>query len=217
MRLPISPSLSIALQRSFGGCSEGEAVATMLLEYLRSDELRALAPKGAFFTDPAPPMLSQLVQSEVIPILQATGVRVAFCNLQEASTTDASSLVHDAVATLAGLAQPAEQTPLRQPDKRRLGPYSVDDGLRAAAAEFVLTAVDHDASDAVFIINAVEQLLSDIEGRSLLAGLQDACELLGSRQERAGCFLLVGIGTDDVLLDRLTMGSFKPARRDPAA
>jgi hypothetical protein len=65
----------------------------------------------------------------------------------------------------------------------------------------------------IVVISPVERLLHDINGRSLLAGLQDVRELLRSCKGKVGHFLLVGIGTDDAVLDRLAIGSFRPARR----
>jgi hypothetical protein len=56
----------------------------------------------------------------------------------------------------------------------------------------------------------IELLLHSIHGRSLLAGVQDVRGLLGPAASR---FLLVGIGTDDAVLDQLAIGSFKPSRR----
>ena len=80
----------------------------------------------------------------------------------------------------------------------------------------ILAALDDSANDVVVVINVVERLLSTIEGRSLLAGMQDACNLSRSRVGAVNHFLLVGIGTDDAILDRLTMGSFKSPRGRPA-
>lgn len=57
----------------------------------------------------------------------------------------------------------------------------------------IVAAVDWLAGDLIFVIDGVERLLDDVSGRSLLAGLQDARELVNSREATVGHFLLVGI------------------------
>ena len=213
MQIPKSPTLAMALKRLFGTHSEAEVMATMLSEYVRSDGDIMPAPYGLFLTDFGPSTLSRLIQAEVIPILRQAGTKVAFCDLSETSIVDATSLVQDALSTFSEFPQPVGRIRFTRSSRRHVGVHSVDEAQKNAAARMILSVVDHRAWDVIFVINRVERLLSNIEGRSLLAGLQAVRELLAAREGAASHFLLVGISTDDAVLDQLAIGSFKPARR----
>jgi hypothetical protein len=210
----MSPALALTFQRLFPEYTEAATVAAILLECVRSNEAD-WGMHGLYFTDSASSTLSFAIQSEVIPFIRAAGGKVAYCNLKNVSAVDAAVLVYDEVAALANMVPPGGHESLCFRNRRSLGLYSVDDAKSAVTARMILAAIAQGTSDVIVIIDAVEQLLSDIEGRSLLAGLQDARELVSSCEETIGNFLLVGIGTDDATLDRLAKGKYKPARRRP--
>lgn len=192
-------------------------VPALLSEYLCAYSRTAEAPYGVFLNDSRSSALTRIIHTYVIPKLEEQGTRVAICDLKHASTAAAPSLVHDVLRVLFGSGCSESHMGERPSGKGRYGAYCVDHYRREAVSTMVLAAVGEEAPGVVLIINAVERLLHGMEGRSLVAGLQHASELVRLRGEAAGHFMLVGIGTDDAVLDRLAVGSFRPARERQGA
>jgi hypothetical protein len=189
----------------FHGCSEHELLAIVLADMVRPHMLDATIATGLFLSNYGSEHYSQRLRCEMIPFLASLGIHAVYCDLNDTKAGKPAHVLRDIVAGLAGPGRTnafADQGGGVKP----VGPTLVST---------IVSAVDLDCRDLVFVVDGIERLVAEEEGVAVLIGLQSIRELVNSRPGAAAHFLFVGIGADELLLDRLTRGTFDlaPQRR----
>jgi hypothetical protein len=194
-------SQSNAWASLFHECSEHELLAIVLADMVRPHMLDATIATGLFLSNYGSEDYSRRLRCEMIPFLVGLGIHAVYCDLNDTNARTPAHVVRDVVAAFAGTGRTnacADQGGGVNP----VGPTLVNT---------IISAVDLDGRDLVFVVDGIERLIADEDGVAVLIGLQSIRELVNSRPGAAAHYLFVGIGADELLLDRLTRGTFESA------